>query len=212
MPVFSALWDCFFCVHGSGFLPFVRLFFLKKMPFFFTSPPAPAEWWLFCFSDGDFFVLATVFFVLVVVHLRNKLSHRQCMFSSTWRCLRHEKHGHGNSCADGLSALNLVLGLRQAAAANICAVEGEVFVDVILIHVGAAILGGSGAIFWTTALTQLSFRSILWTWVFTVAAKRLSFDGPLQIEGAIKGGVVISTRPPPTVFWKGELIWALAGV
>ena len=122
------------------------------------------------------------------------------------------------SSADGsrrgrVSALIHVLGLRQAAAVRLGGPEGEGADDVT--HVGAAILGGSGAIFWTTARTPISFRSIVWTWVCTVAAtdaKELSFDGPLQIEGAIIVGYVNSTNRLLTVCWKGELIWALAGV
>ena len=160
--VFYLLWGCLF---------------LEKMPFFFTSPPA--EWWFFCFSDGDFFVLgrgdffvlATVFFVLVVVHLTNKLPHTHtrtpCMFSSTWRCLRHLWHYTWPwfprvprasrrafwSCRPWrVSALIHVLGLCQAAAARLGAFEDE---DIDgWVFVGVAVLGGYGAIFWTTAMSR----------------------------------------------------------
>ena len=149
------------------------------MPFFFTSPPA--EWRFFCFSDGDFFVLATVifsfregdffvlatvFFVLVVVHLTNKLSHTHTMHVFIHMAMPSTLYMAMVSCADGsrrafwscrpwrVSALiHHVLGLRQAAAARLGVAGDEEIEDVA--HVGVAFLGGSGAIFWTTAVIHI---------------------------------------------------------
>lgn len=60
-----------------------------------------------------------------------------------------------SSCAEslsaGVSALIHVLGLRQAAAARLGAFEDEDIDGVVF--VGVAVLGGYGAIFWTTAMS-----------------------------------------------------------
>ena len=99
-----------------------------------------------------------MFFVLVVVHLTNKLPHTHTMHVFIHMAMPSTLYMAMVSCADGsgrawpwrVSALIHVLGLRQAAAARLGAFEDEDFDGV---HVGVAFLGGYGAIFWTTAMS-----------------------------------------------------------